>query len=531
MEGGAKAAVDELLACDKCKTAFAARSSKETGRVQLVCPSCGNARDVVLAASGGGVGKWLLVDPGGGVSQFATFGELIGSRPSIIEEPAPRSGSSLLDGTPTPPAPKLALVDSEREIPAAANAENAPNAGHEEEEEPISSRDFVEIARPKIEEAKRAIVAKTDRSDDDEPLSTRDFVQVTRPTPDPATTRVSRAPPIPPDRVSRPAVPPDRISDRVSRPAVPPDRASDRASIPADRPSQQRVADAPPPPARGSLKTLPPKRPDLPPPSIDVEELLRSKLANADRAPVSARAVEARPSVAQDDKPTSWVLPIVGIVAAGAIVWLLTRDGSVSNEVPAATSSGSPSASVVLPERSASPASSALPSGSSSASPSSSASGSAAAAPTPAEETSASPSAAPAEPHRPVDINTLSLAELLDRAGGARRGGDRARAKELYEKALAHNPGNAEAYAGLGDLARAGGDLAGAKDAYQKALATSPSYSPALLGLADIEWEMGDRASAQKRYTEIANRIGANAPVRVRERLGETSEPKPSEPP
>jgi hypothetical protein len=380
----------------------------------------------------------------------------------------PRSGSSLLDTTPTP---KLALVDSDREIEAAAKAEPAKEEA--EDEQPISSRDFVEVMRPKVTETKE--------EDEEAPISSRDFVQVIRP--EPATARVSRAPPIP---------------ERASRAPV-----ADRGSIPADRQSQP----APPPPARGSLKTLPPDRADLPPPTISVDEGPKSKRTAA------ARAVEARPSMAHDEKPTSWVLPIVGIVAAGAIVWLLTRDSTQPNEAPVATTqSAAPSVSVApsAPKPSAEP--------------------SASIASVPSTEPSASASATPAEPHRPVDINTLSLAELLDRASGARRGGDRARAKQLYEKALEHNPGNAEAYAGLGDVARASGDIPAAKDAYQKALTTSPGYFPAQLGMADIEWDSGDRASARQRYAEIASRIGANAPARVRERLADTPAPVPPAP-
>lgn len=466
MEGGGKAAIEELLTCEKCTSAYAVHSSKETGRVRLMCSSCGDARDLVVTPSA--AGRWLLVDPGGRVSQYGSFGELIGSRPSLLEEPVPRSGSSLLDVTPTPVAPsagpKLALADSDREIEAAQKSV--------EDEEPISSRDFVEVMRPKVP-------APTIH-DEDEPLSTRDFVQVVKP--DPAA-RVSRPPPIPPDR------------------------ASDRASIPADRGSQP----APPPPARGSLKTLPPSAPELPPPTISVDDAPKSRREKRESSPASAR-----PSMVKDDKPTSFLLPLIGIAAAGAIVYVLTRDSGKKEDPPP-----------VAPAPSA--AATAGPSGTASTAPPASASASAASAPSSepsaAPSSSASASEIPAEPRRPVDINTLSLSELLERAAAARRGGDRTRAKELYEKALERNPGNAEAYAGLGDVARSSGDLAAAKDAFQKALATSPSYYPAQLGLADIEWDQGDRASARQRYTDLANRGGVAVPARVRERLGDAPEP------
>jgi tetratricopeptide (TPR) repeat protein len=79
------------------------------------------------------------------------------------------------------------------------------------------------------------------------------------------------------------------------------------------------------------------------------------------------------------------------------------------------------------------------------------------------------------------------------------------------------NPGNVEAYAGLGELSRAGGDLTGAKASFEKALATSPSYSPALLGLADTEWDLGERASAQRHYRTLVSNA-SSPPERAKAR-------------
>lgn len=116
------------------------------------------------------------------------------------------------------------------------------------------------------------------------------------------------------------------------------------------------------------------------------------------------------------------------------------------------------------------------------------------------------------------------MSELLDKAGSARRGGDYAKARELYERVLKQSPGNVEANGGLGDVARAQGDLAAAKASYERALAASPAYGPAQLGLADTEWDLGDKSGAQRRYAQIVERLGDRAPERAKQRSGAASE-------
>lgn len=464
MEGGAEAALDELLTCVKCQATYALARSEERGRMRLSCSSCGDARDLVVAPPG--AGRFTLVDPQGNVSQFASFAELAASRaPAVEAAPPARSGASLLDTTPTPAAPKLALADSDREMEA------APKTGPEEEQ-PLSSRDFVEVDRPKAEP----------KADEDEPLSTRDFVQVVKA----EAPRVSKAPPIP-ERASRAPEPPKRASE----PPPPPKRASE-----------------PPPPPRGALKTLPPEKPELPPPTIAIEDAPKSKRP-------AAVATPAQP----DEKRSSWLLPGLGIAAAGALVWLLARDASQTEPAPVATTPPVAPSTAPVPTPSASED---VPASIASSAPSASASPSASAIASAAPSASAAPPAS-AEARKPLDVDALPLSALLERAGAARRSGDRARAKTLYDKALEKNPGNAEAFAGLGELARASGDLPGAKDAFQKALATSPAYLPAQIGLADVEWDLGNQAAAKQRYAEIAERLGPNAPARVRERLGEAA--------
>jgi Tfp pilus assembly protein PilF len=129
-------------------------------------------------------------------------------------------------------------------------------------------------------------------------------------------------------------------------------------------------------------------------------------------------------------------------------------------------------------------------------------------------------SAAPTEKKSPPPAthDGLSMSEMLDRAGAARRSGDYATARDLFQKVVNQNPGNVEANGGLGDVARAQGDLSSAKASYERALTTSPSYGPAQLGLADTEWDLGNRAGAQRRYAQIVERLGERAPERAKQR-------------
>jgi tetratricopeptide (TPR) repeat protein len=108
---------------------------------------------------------------------------------------------------------------------------------------------------------------------------------------------------------------------------------------------------------------------------------------------------------------------------------------------------------------------------------------------------------------------------LLEMASVAQKAGDRPRARKLYEAALAKNPRDAEALAGLGDLARAEGRSTDAIGYYQRALAISPSFFPALLSLGDTLWDTGDKDAARKRYADIVDRAPSGSyPARVRDR-------------
>jgi hypothetical protein len=112
----------------------------------------------------------------------------------------------------------------------------------------------------------------------------------------------------------------------------------------------------------------------------------------------------------------------------------------------------------------------------------------------------------------------VSMAELLDRAGAARRTGDYPASIKLYDQVLQGSPTHVEANAGKGDCLRASGDLRGAKALYQRALASSPDFGPARIGLADTEWGLGEYAGAIKDYKTIVERLGDNAPQRAKER-------------
>jgi tetratricopeptide (TPR) repeat protein len=114
---------------------------------------------------------------------------------------------------------------------------------------------------------------------------------------------------------------------------------------------------------------------------------------------------------------------------------------------------------------------------------------------------------------------------LLAQAASAERTRDYDRARSLYSAALAQNPSDSEALAGLGDVAHAMRDLPGAIGYYKRALAVNPVYLPALVGEGDAMWESGDQTGAQKVYRDIADRFPEGTyPPRVRQR-GEGASP------
>ncbi len=73
-------------------------------------------------------------------------------------------------------------------------------------------------------------------------------------------------------------------------------------------------------------------------------------------------------------------------------------------------------------------------------------------------------------------------------------------------KALALDPGLAEAHASLGIALREGGDLAGARDAFQRAVDLKPGYSMAQMWLGTLLLAAGD-ATAAGRHLEAAQQL------------------------
>ena len=293
----------------------------------------------------------------------------------------------------------------------------------------------------------------------------------------------------------------------------------DMVIVPAvDLESSGRSSTAPSPPKAGALRTLPPPArrtaPPPPPPTITV----------ASQPPP---AVETRPSrpVAKSTAPPpepvvkrSWGLPFLVCAAVASVVIYMTRNPAPAPIAPVAPptvqASGSPPTGTTATP-SAEPSSNSLaPSTSASAVPSGSASV------TRLAGGATEPGAARPAGGGLTEVDSqLALSEVLSRAGAARRGGDPARAKVLYERALALSAGNAEAHGGLAEIARSQGDFASAKASYERALSTSPGYGPALLGLGDVLWESGDRDGAAKRYRELLG-VSSSAPERARERSG-----------
>ena len=301
-----------------------------------------------------------------------------------------------------------------------------------------------------------------------------------------------------------------------------------------------RSSSVPPPPKAGALRTLPPPRRSLapapPPPTITVASSPPPPVEQAPSAPPVAAKTRPSRAVTEASVPTptaeakrGWLMPVAVCAVLAAVVAYATRGPTTPGPVTltaTAESTGAPppsgtSAATASATTTATPGPSGMPASSASVGLAPPASASAAGG----TGVGASGSAPRGGVLTEVD-SQLALSEVLSRAGAARRGGDQARAKALYERALQLSGGNVEAHAGLAEVARAQGDLAGAKASYERALAASPSYAPALLGLADVQWDQGDHEGAQRHYREL---LGSHAsiPERAKERAagGATAAP------
>jgi predicted Zn finger-like uncharacterized protein len=120
-----------------------------------------------------------------------------------------------------------------------------------------------------------------------------------------------------------------------------------------------------------------------------------------------------------------------------------------------------------------------------------------------------------------------SYQDLLARGHAARQRGDLDSAEQFYRAALAKNPGDTEALAGLGDVAKARGDKSASMGYYEEVNKQNPGYVPALIGLADAKWDAGDKAGAVALYQQIVSQTGGQGPyaARARQRIAEASKP------
>jgi hypothetical protein len=459
------AAAEERLTCERCH-AYVAIELEESPRLR--CALCGFSKELTEEEARRG----LEADAAAG------------AKPPSVPEIKRVSATSLLDFAPSPKPPRLVLSSEDTnpnigELVAAAKAEvEEPKPDSIEALDPDDLEDAVESVR---EPAPISLESTALEEDDDEQE--------------------------PHETVS--------IKDMVVVPELVPD------STPA-------------PPVRGALRTLPPTptRPGStpPPPTINVEE--EREQAGEKSLPPPKAAIA--PQRSKEGPKRSWVVPALVASAAALVVWKL-MGGSPPRPDPApplaatatatATTATAPTTGQAIEPAEEPPTIVSAP-----PSPE----------PAPAETTkpvapkaaetkppearvtepkAVEPKVTEAKPAEPKPAGeSLSMSELLDRAGSAKRGGDLKTARDYYDRVLRQNPGNVEANGGLGDVARAQGDLAAAKSSYERALAASPSYGPAQLGLADTEWDLGNHAAAQRRYAQIVERLGDRAPQRAKER-------------
>lgn len=145
---------------------------------------------------------------------------------------------------------------------------------------------------------------------------------------------------------------------------------------------------------------------------------------------------------------------------------------------------------------------------------------------TPSATSEPQPPAPPASPPAALAIPS-DHHELHKQAARAKSAGQLDRAEQLYQAAIARNPGDTEALSGLGDIARARGNTTAARRYYEQAHEQNPSYLPAIAALADMRWASGDRAGALPLYRQIVDTApGTTLAARARERLAQGRDEK-----
>ena len=469
--------------------------------------------------------------------------EIAASKPSGQHEkaiqhekvaPAPATTRVIDAERPTAPQGGVAAADSIDELDSDSLLDDADD----DEAAPLSLRDAIP------DESGEELGDDDLHEDDPDPhelLSLRDLVAVPAAQPDAQVSsqapKPSQAPKAAP-ALSQPPKPapttsqapkPSPTTSQAPKPATIPPRAAAASQVPPPK------SLAPPAPRPKSLSRPDVPATSLPPPTIlpDAEDEKPEK--------TSPRRVVARAPAAEEKPNRTWMWAALAVVLLVGIGWRLSQSSETPPPAPTPTvATIAPPTPVTTPAEpnDTPPPTPTTPSSDTTASET---------PPTPTETTATPTGDVPAVAPKPVAENTSggattvaatptpatpaekkpsvpvtdapgSMSELLDKAGAAKRKGDLATARDLYQRVIAMSPNNVEANGGLGDVAKAQGDLNAAKTSYERALAASPTYSPALLGLADVEWDQGNQASAKKRYMQIVDRMGDRAPARAKER-------------
>src|SRR5208337_681281 len=106
---------------------------------------------------------------------------------------------------------------------------------------------------------------------------------------------------------------------------------------------------------------------------------------------------------------------------------------------------------------------------------------------------------------------TRALADLLRRAQASLARGGAGEAIDLLQRAVALDPGNAEAAFHLGNLLAMRGDTAPAIAAYEHALELAPEHAQLRVNLGITLGQSGNVAAAERAFTDVLSREPAHA--------------------
>jgi tetratricopeptide (TPR) repeat protein len=580
MAGTAQGAPEDLLTCEQCHGFYAVEVPADGSDPRVRCNSCGHIREVENAPvkKTGDSGKWTVIGPDGKTRTYPTWEKLVESRrgSAVVADEKKPSASALLDVTPTPTLglPKLALAELESDphlvLPTPNTADLAKSVAKSKGPEWAPAK--TDAAPPSSEKAPASVaeldagalmddnsddepaplslrdaITDDDADDDAAPLSLRDAIPESLESavemvsltdvqiadapdsvpPAPARGALRTLPPTPSKKGS--AAPPPTITVEEG-PKSGPKSARPKAQAEAKPSEAPKKADKGPPKKTSGSATATAKDKDK---DRDKErEAPKSARKSSDAKPIAS----ARAAVAEDEPKRGWVLPALAVAGVAIAVWrIMAASPDKTDPTPqqptATVATPTPTETAPAPTATAEPTSTAAPSATvvttppptattvvATTEPTATATGK---KPRPPAEAPTGDRPPPTEKNTPppaAEPGALSMSEMLDKAGSARRSGDYATARDLFGKVLKQNPSNVEANGGMGDVARAQGDLGGAKASYERALAASPSYGPAQLGLADTEWDLGNHAGAQRRYAQIVERLGERAPERAKQR-------------